>query len=192
MPHIHVYIDDSYWRIDGKESSSAISFLEHCLYDNRMLYSIHFNHIGGDDEYKELKATMSGMEESQISLIEELLQKLGYNRTKEEFQIESACNYDKSFFVCLPFEENRGTIIFTKNPELKCLEKELGFGIIDTESLEWLKIKPIKKKEQVSDIEFTSSFQQCNSIVIVDKYVLKDKWMIEKNLIPILKKLKSK
>ena len=190
MPNIPIYIDDSYWRKGDEYDTSAISFLDQCLMDNKALFSIHFNNIKKDidEDYSNM---MSGMEVAQFDPLLELIHKLKDGKGEDEFFIDDKQVYDKRYFTSLPFDENRGIIIFTKNQALDCLQKEYGFGIINKDSFEALKIVTIEKGRIISDIDYTADLKYCNSIIVVDRFVLKSKWSIEKNLYPMLKTIKS-
>lgn len=189
MPNIPIYIDDSYWRKGEEYDRSAISFLDQCLMDNKALFNIHFNNIEEDID-KDLESTMSGIVGTPVSPIIELIHKLRNGDGKGGLTINKDV-YDKSFFTRLPINEYRGTIIFSKNDSLVSLEKEYGYGVICGVSFDEHKIVTIEKGTQISEREVASDIKHCNSIIIVDRFALKDVWTIEKNLLPILKSIKS-
>jgi len=189
MPNIHVYIDDSYWRNGEDCNEAAIYTLEQCLNDNKALFIIHFNNIS-EDVIEEYKKTMLGTETGPMTPIVALILKLE-NGKNEELKIEKDKEYNKSFFTRLPINENRGTIIFSKNDTLMSLEKEYGYGVINSDSFESQEIMLIEKGATIGDRDFASNIKCCNSIVVVDRFALKSEWTIKRNLRPILNGIKS-
>lgn len=191
MYNIQVYIDDSYWKDGENVVKPAISFLGYCLLNNRAYYDIHFNHIEEDSD-AELEATMLAATEEKVSPILKLIHELQDGRTNQEVDVVNHKNteYNKGFFI-RSFETNRATIIFSKSKALKELEREYGYAVIDTVFAPLFNIEIIDKNKVISDFDFLQNVKQCNSIIVADKYVVKNSSIIQKNLRPILKKMES-
>lgn len=191
MPNIPIYIDDSYWRIGEDYDMSAISFLDQCLMDNKALFNIHFNNIGEDID-KDLESAMLGTEGTPISPISILINKLRNGKGKDGLVFDNKQEYNKSFFTRLYTNDNfKWAIIFSKNPVIKSLEQEYGYGIISENSIDNIKVFIIKKDKNVRETDYVSDIKHCNSIVVVDRYALKNMQTIERNLRPLLDKIKS-
>lgn len=184
-----IYIDKSYWSDASGYNLSALAFLRTCLREYRSYYKLHFTQITEDVDTI-LKATLSGMNTTPISPIMDLILFLR-NGVSDETITTISTNNNKYYYTHLPLAQHYGTIIFSKEREMADLERELGFLVIKNENCKLLHIKTIARDDQISDIDFTSSMRPCNSIVIVDRYILKDENTIKRNLIPVLKKMKS-
>lgn len=191
MPNIHVYIDDSYWRNGEDCNQAAISTIEQCLSENKALFIIHFNNVS-EDVIEEHKKTMLGTAEGPMAPIVALILKLGNGKSEKELKIENGTAYDKRFFTSrYPLDNYRGTIIFSKNEALSSLEKEYGYGIINSDCFNEQNILVLEKDKEIVKSDYTSNLKYGNSVVIVDRFALKDNMTIEKSLLPILQKIKS-
>jgi hypothetical protein len=191
MASIHVYIDDSYWKNGDALDRSAISFLGQCLVENIALFDIHFNNIGEDID-KDFESAMLGTEGTPIFPISILINQLRNGKGKDDLVLENNQEYNKSFFIRLYTNNNyKWAIIFSKDPAIKSLEQEYGYGIINEHSIEEFKVNVIKKNESVDQHELVSDIKKCNSVVVVDRFSLKNDSTIDNNLLFILNKIKS-
>lgn len=192
MMAIHnVYIDSSFWRNnEGDCIVSSIAFLEKCLLSHYAYYKLHFNQIQEniDDIYKDVA---EGINTAPLPPIDSLLLQLSNGGSANDLIIENDTDYDTSFFQRLKIEEYFGTIIFVKPGKCDGVSQEKGFLVVSNDSLQLMQVKTLSKDEIVQDTNFTSTIIPCNSIVVADRYILKDERTIDINLLPILKKMKS-